>query len=204
MWVRLLALYGGLVLYGLSCRLLLQSDLGNMPWDVLHQGMAKLIGVSVGTCTITVSMLVMLLWIPIRKHLRVGLGTISNALLVGIFVDLWGLVIPVAPNLVWAVVLMVAGIVVNALATALYIVPNFGPGPRDGLMTGLVSATGRPVFLVRSVIEVLVMGLGFLMGGRLFIGTILYALFVGPLTQVFLRMGERMIGPASPFDSDDA
>ena len=198
------ALYGGLVLYGLSCRLLLQSDLGNMPWDVLHQGMAKLIGVSVGTCTITVSMLVMLLWIPIRKHLRVGLGTISNALLVGIFVDLWGLVIPVAPNLVWAVVLMVAGIVVNALATALYIVPNFGPGPRDGLMTGLVSATGRPVFLVRSVIEVLVMGLGFLMGGRLFMGTILYALFVGPLTQVFLRMGERMIGPASPFDSDDA
>ena len=198
------ALYGGLVLYGLSCRLLLQSDLGNMPWDVLHQGMAKLIGVSVGTCTITVSMLVMLLWIPIRKHLRVGLGTISNALLVGIFVDLWGLVIPVAPNLVWAVVLMVAGIVVNALATALYIVPNFGPGPRDGLMTGLVSATGRPVFLVRSVIEVFVMGLGFLMGGRLFIGTILYALFVGPLTQVFLRMGEGMIGPASPFDSDDA
>ena len=204
MWVRLFASYGGLVLYGLSCRLLLQSDLGNMPWDVLHQGMAKLIGVSVGTCTITVSMLVMLLWIPIRKHLRVGLGTISNALLVGIFVDLWGLVIPVAPNLVWAVVLMVAGIVVNALATALYIVPNFGPGPRDGLMTGLVSATGRPVFLVRSVIEVLVMGLGFLMGGRLFIGTILYALFVGPLTQVFLRMGEGMIGPASPFDSDDA
>ncbi len=204
MWVRLFALYGGLVLYGLSCRLLLQSDLGNMPWDVLHQGMAKLIGVSVGTCTITVSMLVMLLWIPIRKHLRVGLGTISNALLVGIFVDLWGLVIPVAPNLVWAVVLMVAGIVVNALATALYIVPNFGPGPRDGLMTGLVSATGRPVFLVRSVIEVFVMGLGFLMGGRLFIGTILYALFVGPLTQVFLRMGEGMIGPASPFDSDDA
>ncbi|WP_293849085.1 hypothetical protein [uncultured Brevibacterium sp.] len=166
--------------------------------------MAKLLGVSVGTCTITVSMLVMLLWIPIRKHLRVGLGTISNALLVGIFVDLWGLVIPVAPNLVWAVVLMVAGIVVNALATALYIVPNFGPGPRDGLMTGLVSATGRPVFLVRSVIEVFVMGLGFLMGGRLFIGTILYALFVGPLTQVFLRMGEGMIGPASPFDSDDA
>lgn len=204
MWVRLLALYGGLVLYGLSCGLLLQSDLGNMPWDVLHQGMAKLLGVSVGTCTITVSMLVMLLWIPIRKHLRVGLGTISNALLVGIFVDLWGLVIPVAPNLVWAVVLMVAGIVVNALATALYIVPNFGPGPRDGLMTGLVSATGRPVFLVRSVIEVLVMGLGFLMGGRLFIGTILYALFVGPLTQVFLRMGEQWIGPASPFDSDDA
>lgn len=204
MWVRLFALYGGLVLYGLSCRLLLQSDLGNMPWDVLHQGMAKLIGVSVGTCTITVSMLVMLLWIPIRKHLRVGLGTISNALLVGIFVDLWGLVIPVAPNLVWAVVLMVAGIVVNALATALYIVPNFGPGPRDGLMTGLVSATGRPVFLVRSVIEVFVMGLGFLMGGRLFIGTILYALFVGQLTQVFLRMGEGMIGPASPFDSDDA
>lgn len=203
MWVRLLALYGGLALYGLSSRLLLQSDLGNMPWDVLHQGIARKIGLSVGLCTVMVSIVVMLLWIPIRKYVRIGLGTVSNALLVGVFIDLWGFVIPEAPNVAVQVVFMVSGIVLNALATALYIVPNFGPGPRDGLMTGLVTATGKPVLLVRSVIEIVVMVAGFLMGGRFFIGTVLYALFVGPLTDVILRLGERWIGPASPFTSDD-
>lgn len=206
----MLALYGGLALYGLSTRMIIESNLGNVPWDVLHQGLALKLGISVGLATILMSGVVMLAWIPLRKHMRVGLGTVSNAILVGVFMDVWGLVLPTPGDSGalngWplAIVYLIAGIVLNALATALYIVPNFGPGPRDGLMTGLVVATGKPVLVVRSGIEIVVMVAGFFMGGRLFVGTFAYALLVGPLTDVFLRVGERLIGPADPFTSDDA
>lgn len=203
MWIRLLALYGGLALFGLSIALTVESDLGNFPWDVLHAGLAKHLPISIGMATIGMSAVVMLLWIPLRRHLKIGLGTISNAVLVGVFMDLFLSVLPTPENIWVRIAFMLGGIVLNGIATALYIVPNFGPGPRDGLMTGLVAATGKSVFAVRSTIEIVVMAAGWALGGRLFIGTFLYAFGVGFVTQTALRLGERWLGPADPLTTDE-
>nr|WP_306428221.1 MULTISPECIES: hypothetical protein [unclassified Brevibacterium] len=173
-----------------------------MPWDVLHQGLSNYLPLSVGAIAVILSLVVLLLWIPLRQ--RPGLGTISNALLVGTFISVTMAVVPPAHALWLQITYMVSGIVINAVATVLYIVPNFGPGPRDGLMTGLVEATGKPVFAVRTTIEVVVMAAGWLLGGRFFIGTILYALAIGPLTQLMLRLAVRLFGPADPLTSDEA
>jgi uncharacterized membrane protein YczE len=202
LWIRLIALYVGLVFFGTSCGLMIQAGLGNMPWDVLHQGLSNYLPLSVGAIAVILSLVVLLLWIPLRQ--RPGLGTISNALLVGTFISVTMAVVPPAHALWLQITYMVSGIVINAVATVLYIVPNFGPGPRDGLMTGLVEATGKPVFAVRTTIEVVVMAAGWLLGGRFFIGTILYALAIGPLTQLMLRLAVRLFGPADPLTSDEA
>ncbi|MYM18579.1 hypothetical protein GSY69_00935 [Brevibacterium sp. 5221] len=199
--VRLVALYAGLAGFGFSSGLLILSTLGNTPWDVLHQGLALHIPLSIGTIAVGLSLLLLLLWIPLRQ--RPGLGTLSNALLVGPFIDLTLRFVP-EPDALWLqLAYMAAGIVINGAATVLYIIPAFGPGPRDGLMTGLVERTGRPVLLVRSCIEVLVMAAGWLLGGRLFIGTLLYAFGIGPVTQAMLRLAARVLHPPDPFASDD-
>ncbi|MCI2267106.1 YczE/YyaS/YitT family protein [Sediminivirga luteola] len=183
--LRLGALYGGLLLFGFSAGLMLRADLGAMPWDVLHQGIALHIPLSIGVVGIMVSVLVLLLWIPLRE--RPGLGTVSNAILVGLVIDATLLILPTHPPLWLACVYMIGGIVLNAAATVLYISADFGPGPRDGLMTGLVRRTGFPVFAVRTTIEVVVVVSGALLGGTFFIGTVLFALSIGPLAQFFLR-----------------
>jgi uncharacterized membrane protein YczE len=183
--LRLGALYGGLLLFGFSAGLMLRADLGAMPWDVLHQGIALHIPLSIGVVGIMVSVLVLLLWIPLRE--RPGLGTVSNAILVGLVIDATLLILPAHPPLLLACVYMIGGIVLNAAATVLYISADFGPGPRDGLMTGLVRRTGFPVFAVRTTIEVVVVVSGALLGGTFFIGTVLFALSIGPLAQFFLR-----------------
>ena len=181
---RLVQLYGGLVLYGLSMALLVRSGLGVMPWDVLHQGLARQLGWSLGVVTIVVGALVLLAWIPLRE--RPGLGTVSNVVVIGLALDAALAVLPEPTSLPLRIALVPTGILLNAVATAAYIGVRLGPGPRDGLMTGLVRRTGRSVRLVRTSIEVAVVALGWLLGGTLGVATVLYALAIGPLVHALL------------------
>jgi uncharacterized membrane protein YczE len=177
-------LFAGLILYGISLALLIRAGLGLAPWDVLHQGLARITGTSVGQMVIAVSFVVLLAWIPLRQ--RPGFGTIANALLVGVAVDLTMLVIDDVKALPWRLLLLIAGVALNGLATALYIGASLGPGPRDGLMTGVVARTGRSVRLVRTVIELAVLVLGWLLGGTVGVGTVLYAISIGPIAHLLL------------------
>jgi uncharacterized membrane protein YczE len=189
-------LYLGLALYGVSMAMLVRSDLGVIPWDVLHQGIARQLGWSLGTVTIVVGAVVLLLWVPLRQ--RPGLGTVSNVVVVGLAVDAALAVLPAPAPLPWRVLLVVGGVVLNAVATAAYIGVHLGPGPRDGLMTGVVRRTGRSVRLVRTGIELVVVAVGWALGGTLGLGTVVYALAIGPLVQVVLpRLSVRLSGGAA-------
>jgi uncharacterized membrane protein YczE len=181
---RLVQLYAGLVLYAVSMALLVRSGLGVMPWDVLHQGLARQLGWSLGVVTMVVGALVLLAWVPLRE--RPGLGTVSNVVVIGLALDAALAVLPEPSSLPLRVALVGLGIVLNAVATAAYIGVHLGPGPRDGLMTGLVRRSGRSVRLVRTSIEVAVVAVGWLLGGTLGVATVLYALAIGPLVHVLL------------------
>ncbi|MFE7710442.1 YitT family protein [Streptomyces sp. NPDC057486] len=182
---RLMQLYVGLALYGASSALMVRAGLGLEPWGVLHQGLSERTGLSIGVVAIIVGAAVLLLWIPMRQ--RPGLGTVSNVFAIGLAMDGTLALVPELHGLAARIVIMVAGIALNGVATGLYIAARFGPGPRDGLMTGLHRRTGRSVRLVRTAIEVAVVATGFLLGGSLGVGTVLYALSIGPLAQLFLR-----------------
>jgi uncharacterized membrane protein YczE len=183
---RLTQLYIGLVLYGVSMALFVASDLGVMPWDVLHQGLARHFGGTIGQWSILVGAVVLLGWVPLRE--RPGVGTVSNVLVIGLAIDATLSVLP-DPHLLAAQIAYAAtGLVLNAIATALYIGARLGPGPRDGLMTGLVRRTGGSVRLVRTSIEVVVVLAGWLLGGTLGFATAAYAIGIGPLVQVFLPL----------------
>jgi uncharacterized membrane protein YczE len=188
---RLVQLYLGLVLYGFSMALLVRSRLGVMPWDVLHQGIARNLGWSLGTVTVVVGVLVLLLWVPLRE--RPGVGTVSNVFVIGAAVDASLALLPTVDHLVLRLAFVVLGVTLNGVATAAYIGVQMGPGPRDGLMTGLVRITGGSVRLVRTGIEVAVVLAGWLLGGTLGVATVLYALAIGPLAQVFLA--RLTVGP---------
>ncbi|MGW1468008.1 membrane protein YczE [Streptomyces sp. NPDC002308] len=190
---RLVRLYAGLVLYGVSSALLVVAGLGLEPWGVLHQGISELTGVAIGTVSIGIGAIVLLLWIPLRQ--RPGLGTVSNVFVLGLTMDATLAIVPEAHGWVVRTAVMVVAVVLNGMATGLYITARFGPGPRDGLMTGLHRVTGRSVRLVRTVIEVAVVAAGFALGGSLGIGTVVYALAIGPLAQFFLRL---FATPGSP------
>ncbi|PZG01388.1 YczE/YyaS/YitT family protein [Micromonospora deserti] len=193
---RLTQLYAGLVLYGVSMALMIRSGLGLDPWDVFHQGLSRRTGLSFGTVTIAVGALVLLLWIPLRQ--RPGIGTVSNVLVIGLVVDATLAVLPAGGPLAVRGGLLVAGIVANGAATGMYIGARLGPGPRDGLMTGYVARRpGRSIRLVRTVIEVTVLALGWLLGGTVGAGTVAYALTIGPLTQFFLPVF-TVAGPEAP------
>ncbi len=181
---RLVQLYAGLALYGASMGLLVRSTLGVMPWDVLHQGLSRHLGWSIGTVSIVVGAVVLLLWIPLRQ--MPGIGTVSNVVVIGLAVDGTLAVVPAPSALVARIGLVVAGVLLNAVATAAYIGVQLGPGPRDGLMTGLVRRTGGSVRLVRTAIEAGVVLTGWLLGGTLGVATVVYALAIGPLVQVLL------------------
>ncbi|SEF17456.1 hypothetical protein SAMN04488561_5879 [Jiangella alba] len=181
---RLIQLFAGLLLYGFSMALLVEAGLGLDPWDVLHQGIAERAGLSIGTIVILVGVVVLLLWIPLRQ--RPGVGTIANALLVGLAADASIWLLPSPDPLAVQIVFLVSGVVLNAVATAAYIGARLGPGPRDGLMTGLVQRTGRSVRVVRTSIEVTVLATGWLLGGTVGAGTVVYALAIGPLVHLLL------------------
>ncbi|MFI9646791.1 YitT family protein [Streptomyces sp. NPDC052040] len=183
---RLLQLYGGLVLYGASSALLVRAGLGLEPWNVLHQGLAELTGLSMGLVLTLVGAAVLLVWIPLRQ--RPGLGTVSNVLVIGFAMDTALSLLPEVRSLAVRVPLLLAGVVLNGMATGLYIAADFGPGPRDGLMTGLHRLTGRSIRLIRTAVEAAVVATGFVLGGTVGVGTVLYALAIGPLAQFFLRV----------------
>ncbi|MEU8799880.1 hypothetical protein [Spirillospora sp. NPDC048819] len=180
---RLVQLYVGLALYGLGIALQVSSGLGNDPWDVLHQGLSRRFGLSIGAWIIIAGALVMLAWIPLRQ--RPGIGTISNVVLIGVFADLflWLLPTPEALGVRWAY--LVIAVLVGGFATGCYIGAGLGPGPRDGLMTG-IAARGHSIRVVRTGIELTVLATGWLLGGTVGIGTLLYAVAIGPLTHVLL------------------
>lgn len=181
---RLTQLYAGLVLYGASLALQIRAGLGLDPWDVFHQGVSEKTGLSFGTVVIVVGALVLLAWIPLRQ--RPGLGTVSNVVVVGLAVDAALVVVPEAGSFAAGLTMLLSGIGLNALAGAAYIGAGLGPGPRDGLMTGLMRITGRSVRIVRTSLEVAVLVIGFALGGTVGLGTVLYALSIGPLLHVLL------------------
>jgi uncharacterized membrane protein YczE len=181
---RLGRLLVGLVLFGLGVRCMLASGLGVPPWDVLHQGLAVTFGLTVGIWSIIVSVLVLLLWIPIGE--RYGIGTLANAVVIGATIDLSAGLIPEPAEMVPAVLLVGLGVLVIGVASGLYIGADFGPGPRDGLMTG-ISRKGPSLRLTRVVIEVTVLAIGWMLGGTFGVGTVAFALLIGPLVQFFVH-----------------
>ena len=181
---RLLQLYVGLGLYGLSTAMFIRSDLGVDPWDVFHLGVGIQLGMTIGTVIILTGAAVLLLWIPLRQ--MPGLGTISNVICIGLAADASMALIPELDSLSVRIAFLVSGIVMNAIATSMYIGAGFGPGPRDGLMTGLARRTGRSLRLVRTLIEAVVLIVGIALGGTAGLGTLVFALTIGPLTQFFL------------------
>jgi len=181
---RLPQLYVGLVLYGVSLAMMVRGDLGLAPWDVLHSGLAAHLPLTLGQAVVVMSFVVLLAWIPLREV--PGLGTISNALVIGFSADAALALLDRPSAIVLRVLLMVGGILLCGLATALYIGAQLGRGPRDGLMTGLARRTGLSLRLVRTLLELSVVALGLLLGGHLGLGTILYAFALGPLTQLWL------------------
>lgn len=182
---RLFQLLIGLIGYGVSISLMLRAHLGNQPWDVLHQGIALRTGLSVGTVLIIVGAAVLLCWIPLRQ--RPGIGTIANIVVIGLVVDAANQVLPEPSHVLARWAFMIGGIVLCGFASGLYIGANLGPGPRDGLMTGLAARTWS-LRGWRTVLEIGVVAVGFLLGGKAGLGTVLYALAIGPLAQFFLPM----------------
>jgi uncharacterized membrane protein YczE len=183
---RLTQLMVGLVLYGVSMAMMVRGGLGLDPWDVFHYGVASRVPLSFGLVVIVTGLAVLLLWIPLRQ--MPGLGTVANAIVIGLATDA-ALALIVAPDALAArVALLLGGVLLNGVASAMYIGSQLGPGPRDGLMTGLVRRTGLSVRVVRTSLEVSVLAAGWLLGGIVGIGTVVYALSIGPLVQLLLPM----------------
>ncbi len=183
---RLIQLYAGLVLYGVSMALMIRAGFGLDPWDVFHQGLATRTGWSFGVTTMVVGAAVLLLWIPLRQW--PGIGTVSNVVVIGLSVDAALAVLAAPGALVARAALLAAGVVLNGIATAAYIGAGLGPGPRDGLMTGFVRRTGASVRLVRTFIEIAVLAVGWLLGGTVGVATVAYAVAIGPLVHLFLPL----------------
>lgn len=187
---RLSQLFVGLALYGLSIALIVRADLGLDPWDVLTQGVfeqfAESAGLSFGLVVNLIGMAVLLLWVPLRQ--KPGVGTVANVLVVGMAVNLGLDWIPADQDLPVRAAFLISGVVLNGVASGAYIGAGLGPGPRDGLMTGLVARTGWSVKRVRTVIELTVVAVGWTLGGSVGVGTVLYALTIGPLIHLFLPM----------------
>jgi uncharacterized membrane protein YczE len=193
---RAVQLVVGLVLYAVSIGLLVHSGLGNMPWDVLSQGVSRQIGWSLGTVTVVLSVVILVCWWPLRQ--KPGIGTVANVLVIGVLIDPVLALLDRLPDplpLPGRIGLVVAGILLNGVASSLYIGARLGPGPRDGLMTGLVARTGWPVGPVRIAIEVTVVAVGWLLGGTVGLATVAYALGIGPLIHVLLP---RLTVPVPP------
>lgn len=190
---RLTQLLIGLVLFGIGIGLMLQSGLGVPPWDVLHQGLSRRFGLTVGVWSIIVSVVILIAWLPLKQPY--GLGTLLNAVIIGVVIDLTGLFIPHATSTGPAWVMLLSGVVLIGLASGLYIGANLGPGPRDGLMTG-IARRGPSIRLTRAVIEITVLTLGWILGGTFGIGTIVFALAIGPLVQFFLPRWDISPHPA--------
>ena len=183
---RLVILFAGLGVYGLGVAMTVHAGIGIAPWDVLGQGLSIQTGLSFGISTVIVSIIVLLCWIPLR--VKPGFATVANALTIGLFADLWLFLLP-DPGAYWQKLLMfLLGIVVVALATGLYISSRLGSGPRDGLMQGTANALDKPFWLVRTAYEGSVLTIGWLMGGQVREGTLIFAVTIGYLVQLSLKL----------------
>lgn len=183
--LRLVTLFVGLTLFALGVALLIRAGLGVGPWDVFHIGVASKVPLSLGTVVILTGGVVLLGWIPLGQW--PGLGTICNAIWIGVALDLFLYVLPEVHTLPLQIATLLLGIAINGLGGAMYIGSHLGPGPRDGLMTGLHLRTGRSIRLVRTALELSVLGIGWLLGGPVGVGTVAFALLVGPTTQFFFN-----------------
>lgn len=195
---RLIQLFLGLALYGISLGLMVRANFGLDPWDVFHQGLSERAGLSLGMMVNLVGAAVLLLWIPIRQ--RPGIGTIANVFLIGTFADISLWLIPPIHNLPLEVAMLAGAVLLNGIATGAYIGAGLGPGPRDGLMTGLVKRTGGSVRVIRTSIEVAVLAVGWLLGGTVGLGTVIYAIAIGPIvhrTLPLFTISEKQDKPAA-------
>lgn len=195
---RVTQLYAGLLVFAFGEALIVRASLGVIPWDVLHQGLVHQLGLTIGQWSIIIGALVLLLWIPLRE--RPGLGTVSNVVVIGAALDVFLRLLSTPGSPTVRGLFLVVGILVNGLATAAYIGARLGPGPRDGLMTGLVRTRGWSVRLVRTGIEVAVVVVGWLLGGNLGLGTVLFALAIGPVVHVALPL---LTVPEAPVPPDE-
>lgn len=180
---RIVQLNIGLVLFGAGVGLMLQSGLGVPPWDVLHQGLANQVGLTVGVWSIIVSFAVLIMWLPLRE--RYGIGTLLNAVVIGLMIDVTALVVPEQDELLVTLPMLAVGILLIGFASGLYIGANLGPGPRDGLMTA-IARRGLSVRVTRWILEIAVLVIGWILGGTFGVGTVAFALFIGPLVHYFL------------------
>lgn len=181
----------GLIGYGLSMAMMVRAGLGLDPWDVFHQGLTRHTPMTIGIASAVVGVVVLLAWIPLRN--KPGVGTIANVIVIAVTVDAGLAVLTTPGSLPARIALMLGAVVLNAVATVLYIGAGLGPGPRDGLMTGLVARTGLSVRLVRTSIEAGVLAVGWLLGGTVGVGTVVYAFGIGPLVQLILRIMPRRL-----------
>lgn len=207
LWRRFLSVLIGLPMYGLAVAIMIHAGIGLEPWGVFHQALSNLSGISYGNVAIIVGAAVLFLWIPLRQKL--GIGTAMNVIIIGVSVDLFLPIIPIAPNFWWGLLEFTIGILLNGVAIALYVGGGLGPGPRDGLMTGLVNRFDKPVWLVRTSIEVVVVAMGWLLGGPLGLGTVYYALTIGPVAHMMMpwfALDKTTAGSGKPlhesFDGD--
>ena len=185
------ALLVGLAGYGFSMAMMVRAGLGLDPWDVFHQGLTRHTGMTIGVASAVVGVVVLLAWIPLRN--RPGIGTVANVVVIAITVDAGMALLSAPTTLPSRIAMMVGAVVFNAFSTVLYVGAGLGPGPRDGLMTGLVVRTGVSVRVVRTTIEATVLTVGWLLGGTVGVGTVLYAFGIGPLVQLFVRLTPKRV-----------
>lgn len=194
--LRLSQLLLGLFLFGIASALMIRAGIGIAPWDVLSQGISLRSGWSFGLVTNLVGVAVLLMWLPLRQ--KPGMGTVLNVLLIGPSAQFGLWLLPAAPSLPWQVLVFAAGLVLLAIATGLYIGANFGPGPRDGLMTGLHARTGWAIWKVRSLIEASALLVGWWLGGNVGLGTLAFAVLIGPLCGITLPLFDHRRRTATP------
>lgn len=192
-WVQLLL---GLFLYGIAIAMMIRAAIGISPWDVLAQGVSLRTGIAFGLVTNIVGVIVLLLWIPLRQPL--GIGTVLNALLIGPSAEVGLWLIPLQDNIWVRIALFAGGLLLLAIATGLYIGARFGPGPRDGLMTGINTRFGVRIWIVRTSIEIVVLVIGWILGGNVGIGTLAFAVLVGPLVHITMPILRVPDLPAKP------
>lgn len=183
--IRLVTLLAGLFVYGLGVALTVHAGIGIAPWDVLAQGISVQTGLSFGVATVAVSILVLVCWIPLK--VKPGFGTVANALLVGLFADFWLMILPDLAAYWQQLAVFMLGVIVVAIATGLYISSRLGSGPRDGLMQGTANTLDKPFWIVRTAFEGSVLTIGWLMGGQVREGTLLFAVTIGYLVQISLK-----------------
>ncbi len=184
----------GLIIFGAGDAVLISARLGNTPWTVLAEGIAENLNLSIGKSTFLVSFLVLLIWIPLRE--KPGIGTILNAILIAATIEFLLPILPTPETFSLQIIQVLAGIVLVAIGSGLYLTANLGPGPRDGTMTGLTKVTGIPIGRIRSGIEIFVIAIGWTLGGKFGIGTILFAVLIGPCVAICLNMAGRLGKPS--------